>query len=47
MSIEGRFGYYRNFYNRENWKLEKSNVIGPELSIKNLPIFQIFYVLGF
>jgi hypothetical protein len=47
MSIEGRFGYYRNFYSRENWKLEKSNVIGPELSIKNLPIFQIFYVLGF
>ena len=47
MSIEGRLGYYRNFYSRKNWKLEKSNVIGPKLSIKNLPVFQIFYVIGF
>ena len=47
MSIEGRLGYYRNFYSRKNWKLEKSNVIGPKLSIKNLPIIQIFYVIGF
>jgi hypothetical protein len=47
MSIEGRIGYYRNFYSRKNWKLEKSNVIGPKLSIKNLPVFQIFYVIGF
>jgi len=47
MSIEGRLGYYKNFYNSKNWELEKSKVLGPKMAIDKMPVFQLFYVFGF
>ena len=42
-AIDLKIGFMHNGYKKDNWVLQKNQVIGPDLSIKDLPLFTLKY----
>lgn len=45
-SVDGKVGFFQNYYSKKNWKLGKKKVTGPELKIKKLPVYTVHLVVG-
>lgn len=39
LALDVKTGFMRNYYKRDNWKLQGTTVTGPELDIGDLPLF--------
>ena len=46
MAIDIKGGFMNNFYNEENWRVQRQKVKGPKMKIDDLPIFSIKFVYG-
>lgn len=46
LSVDGKVGFFQNYYNKKNWKLGKKKITGPELKINKIPVYTVHVVLG-
>jgi hypothetical protein len=46
MAIDIKGGFMNNFYNEENWRVQRQKVNGPIMKIDDLPIFSLKFVYG-
>lgn len=46
LAVDGKIGFFQNYYSKKNWKLGKKKITGPELRINKLPVYTLHMVIG-
>ncbi|MBI90077.1 MAG: hypothetical protein CMG60_08325 [Candidatus Marinimicrobia bacterium] len=46
LAIDVKGGFMNNFYNNDNWRIQRQKVTGPKMKITDLPVFSLKIVYG-